>query len=406
MTNISVFLIALPLTPKGISFYCFTQHPFYDKLKRQIVMNLFFRYKWLFFSISVSVIIHCIAVLAFIRSDVLKIRFGLDNSIIAKIVQNKNIESPKKTGKVSPQSPDEPREPISDEKSEPQAPTTTEDYPDGTSVSTERQEITNPEEQRIRLEVPRLSEGIGIGGQGYKLNIDTEISPQKKTIDRGIALLRYNREELHYNIYWVGIHVGSARLSAKRHLTDVVIQSEVHSNKFISNFYRVEDYAKSTITNGKPHRFRIKQIEGKYRSDKETFFDYSEGLIRFIDYLKNIQTEHTIKEGIYWDVISGFYYLRSMPVFDTNRIFVDVFDSNKFIKVQVVILGRERIETASGEDLEAIKTKIIIHSEGLFKKVGDIFVWLSDNADRIPLKVETKVPVGKVTAELSKIETD
>lgn len=220
-----------------------------------------------------------------------------------------------------------------------------------------------------------------------------------------LVLLKHNSERLTYDIYWVGVYVGWAQLKAERRLTDVTITSEVHSSKFISNFYRVEDYAKSVVLGGRPHNFRIKQIEGKYKSDKETIFDYDKGVITFVDYLKNKQTEHPLKEGIYWDVISGFYYLRSMPVIDRDRIFVDVFDSNKFIRVQILILGRETLELQNGKEAETIKAKVVLHSEGLFQKIGDIIVWLSDDVDRIPLKVETKVPVGKVTAELREIVT-
>lgn len=250
----------------------------------------------------------------------------------------------------------------------------------------------------IRLEVPPLHKGLLRG------SILKEPKPLEET--SGLVLLKHNREILQYDLYWIGIYVGRAQLKAERKLTDLTITSEVHSTQFISNFYRVEDYAKSVVLGGRPHKFRIKQIEGKYKSDKETFFDYQNGSITFVDYLKNKQMEHTLREGIYWDVISGFYYLRSMPVIDKENIVVDVFDSNKFIKVQIVILGRETIELRSGKEVETIKAKVVLKSEGLFQKIGDIFIWLSDDVERIPLRVETKVPVGRVTAELRDIKIE
>ncbi|MCX8069887.1 MAG: DUF3108 domain-containing protein [Thermodesulfovibrionales bacterium] len=242
---------------------------------------------------------------------------------------------------------------------------------------------------KIRLEVPK-----------YHDNILKQALIDEKVIDR--VVLKYKHESLDYDLYWIGMYVGSARLKADTKDKELVITSEVHSSKIISNFYKVQDYAKSVLINGKPHNFRIKQHEGKYRSDKETFFDYDEGTITFVDYLKNKQMEHTVKEGIHWDVISGFYYLRTMPVINTDKIYVNVFDSNKFVKVQIVIIGKEKIEMRNGDEIDTIKAKVILHSEGLFQKVGDIFIWLKDDEYRIPLKVETKVPVGRVTAELKK----
>ncbi|HIJ60334.1 MAG TPA: DUF3108 domain-containing protein [Nitrospirae bacterium] len=243
----------------------------------------------------------------------------------------------------------------------------------------------------IKLEVPKLHDDLLM-----------QTSVEDKRVEK--IVLKYTREHLEYDLFWVGIYVGHARLSAEKKDAELIITSEVHSSKFISNFYKVQDYARSILINGRPHNFRIKQHEGKYRSDKETFFDYQDGTITFVDYLKNKQVEHSVKDNIFWDVISGFYYLRNMPVIDTDKIFVNVFDSNKFIKVQIVILGKEKIEMRNGDELNSIKAKVILHSEGLFQKVGDIIIWLKDDDHRIPLKVETKVPVGKVTAELKKRE--
>lgn len=239
----------------------------------------------------------------------------------------------------------------------------------------------------VRLEVPKLHSDL----------LKNTLIEEK---DGDRLILKYRHENLDYNLYWIGMYVGRAKLQASGKDSELTITSEVHSSELISKFYRVQDYAKSVVLDGKPHRFRIKQHEGKYRSDKETFFDYNEGTITFVDYLKNKQMEHVVKDNIYWDVISGFYYLRSMPVINTDNISVNVFDSNKFIKVQIIIIGKEKIEMRNGNELDTIKVKVILHSEGLFQKVGDIIIWLKDDEDRIPLKVETKVPVGKVTAEL------
>ncbi|MCX8028032.1 MAG: DUF3108 domain-containing protein [Thermodesulfovibrionales bacterium] len=364
-------------------------------------MSIITRHKILILAVLTSIVMHCVAIYAFVKSDLLNLNKLINTTIIAKLIPQ-NIE--KITTKHINEKPSDTDSQTLEKNPANESILETQDTKTSLPILDNQIPSTN-EEQKIRLEVPRLNDAITNGHSRYTLKIDADKSYHKPS-DNAVALLRYNKEELYYNIYWVGIHVGNAKLSAKRQLTDMVIQSEVHSNKFISNFYRVEDYAKSIIVNGKPHKFRIKQIEGKYRSDKETIFDYSEGQITFIDYLKNKQMDHNVKGTLYWDVISGFYYLRSMPVFDTSKIYVDVFDSNKFIRVQVIILGREKVETINGEDVDTIKTKIILHTDGLFKKVGDIFVWLTDDANRLPIKVETKVPVGKVTAELSKIETE
>ncbi|MGD1075305.1 MAG: DUF3108 domain-containing protein, partial [Thermodesulfovibrionales bacterium] len=48
----------------------------------------------------------------------------------------------------------------------------------------------------------------------------------------------------------------------------------------------------------------------------------------------------------------------------------------------------------------------ILKTEGLFQKKGDILIWLTDDDIRIPVKVETEVPIGKVVATLKGRESE
>jgi hypothetical protein len=39
-------------------------------------------------------------------------------------------------------------------------------------------------------------------------------------------------------------------------------------------------------------------------------------------------------------------------------------------------------------------------SEGIFNRKGDMYIWLTDDLKRIPVKMQTKVAVGSITATL------
>ncbi|MDA8431738.1 MAG: DUF3108 domain-containing protein [Nitrospiraceae bacterium] len=219
-------------------------------------------------------------------------------------------------------------------------------------------------------------------------------------------LLHYTREKFYYDIYWIGIYVGSAVLEGSRDRGLVRITSEVHSAAFLSNFYKVEDFAESKVKDGLPLNFRIRQREGKYRSDKETRFDAENGKITYFDYLKGLRKDHEGKQGVFWDVISGFYFLRTKQLEPEKKIFIDVFDSNKFLNAEVSVLGRERVKFADKGEIDAIVVKPVLKSDGLFQNKGDIRIWLSNDENRFPVRVETKVPIGRVVAELKKVETE
>jgi len=247
-------------------------------------------------------------------------------------------------------------------------------------------------------------EGLpGLGISAY-INPSTPDARQVEAVDNPPRSVTTMREKLNFRIYWFGIYVGHATLEAMHSNGVVTITSRVHSAPFLSVLYKVEDFAESRIMNGTPLQFRIKQHEGRYRSDKETIFDLPNRKITFFNYLKNTKDEHTIADLQVWDVLSGFYYLRTQILKVGKTVFIDVFDSNKLLSVAVHILGKERIVASEMGMVDAVKIKPVLQSDGLFQKKGDVFVWLTDDESKVPVKVETEVSMGKVTAKLAGIE--
>jgi hypothetical protein len=226
-----------------------------------------------------------------------------------------------------------------------------------------------------------------------------------KTLDP-VQILKSAREKLYFDIYWLGIYVGKAVLEAVNDNGNVKITSQVHSAPLISAFYKVEDYAESQVINGIPYFFKIKQREGRKRGNKETFFDITNKKVTHINYIKGTKDEHSINADMLWDVMSGFYYLRTQKLNVGETIYINIFDSNKFYQAEVQVLRKDRIKTDDDKELDTVVVKPILKSEGLFENKGDISVWLSDDAMKVPLKVETEVPIGKVVAELKSLEIE
>jgi hypothetical protein len=216
---------------------------------------------------------------------------------------------------------------------------------------------------------------------------------------------KFAGERFFFDVSWMGIHVGSAVMETSEEKGVVAISSRVRSAAVLSAFYKVEDYSESTLLGGTPLRFRIRQHEGRYRSDKETVFDATGRKIVYFDYRKGMRKESPMPEDMVWDVISGFYYLRTRPLDVGETVYVDLFDSNKFLHAAVHVVRKEKIRGPGMGEVGAVVVKPVLKSEGLFQNKGDISIWLSDDANRIPLRVETSVPIGKVVAELRKVES-
>jgi len=239
-------------------------------------------------------------------------------------------------------------------------------------------------------------EGAGVKDKDIEVNAK-ELIAEKESFQ----IERIKKENFSYDIYWLGIYVGNAVLEAVNDKGTLRITSRVNSAPFLSTFYTVEDYAESLIKDGRAIHFRIKQREGRYKSDKETIFDVSNKKVIYFDYLKGKKKEYGI-DSIIWDVISGFYYLRTLPLVIGKVIYIDIFDSNKLLKSEVSVLRKEKIKVSGIGEVATVVVKPDLKSEGLFHRKGDIFIWFTDDEKRIPVKVETKVPIGKVVAELKK----
>ena len=211
-------------------------------------------------------------------------------------------------------------------------------------------------------------------------------------------------ERLVYDLTWTGIKAGTAAQEYDELKDTVRIVSTVRSADWISAFFPVEDRVMSILTKhplqllGLPLNFRMTVSEGKTRRDREIIFDHSRGKARYIDHLGGEKTDVDIGKNTY-DAYSSFYYVRRLALQPGKPVFVSILDNKKLWNVEVQVLKKERLSTVLGE-VDTILIKPLIKSEGIFERKGEIFIWLTDDARRIPVKMKTKIKIGSVTATL------
>ncbi|GAB4421888.1 MAG: DUF3108 domain-containing protein [Thermodesulfovibrionales bacterium] len=212
-------------------------------------------------------------------------------------------------------------------------------------------------------------------------------------------------ERLVYDLTWTGIKAGEAVLEVKEDGNHLLIISTAKSAKWVSVFYTVDDWVQSKVlwsdTNPFLHstNYRLKIREGRHRKDKEVVFDAHNSKAIYIDYLSNERREIDTPFPIF-DPLSSFYYLRGMHLEVGKPVYVTIFDSKKVWNVEVQVLRKEKIEVPAGE-FDTIVIKPLMKSEGIFYRKGDILIWLTDDEKRIPVKLQTKVKIGSINANLT-----
>jgi hypothetical protein len=211
-------------------------------------------------------------------------------------------------------------------------------------------------------------------------------------------------EKLVYDVTWTGIKAGTATQEILVEKDSLRVVSTVRSADWISAFFPVEDRVESVLTKvqppqiGLPQTFRMKVSEGHHRKDKEIIFDHGKGKARCIDHMNGENTIVGIG-GHTYDAYSSFYYVRMLPLEIGKSVFVSVLDNKKLWNIEVQVLKKERIKTVMGE-VNTILINPLLKNEGIFERKGAIFIWLTDDDKRIPVKMKTKVAIGSITATL------
>lgn len=231
------------------------------------------------------------------------------------------------------------------------------------------------------------------------------------TLLTGLTCLNAGASEVFlYDLKWLGIKAGEARLEFIEEGNTVRVATRAESSAWVSVFYHVDDRAESVMDkvwsgDGKGRWFskiyRLRIQEGRHSRDKEVMFDTANGNAVFIDHIKNEKEAFLIPPGTY-DPLSAFYLIRKQAIQLNNHLYTRIFDSKKVWDVKVEVLGREEIETKAGR-FNTIIIKPHLKSEGIFLRKGGIRIYLTDDDRHIPVLLRTKVLVGSVDAELTGI---
>ena len=209
-------------------------------------------------------------------------------------------------------------------------------------------------------------------------------------------------ESLQYYAEFNLIRVGEAKLKI----------SEIEKINNIDS-YHVTYYAK---TKGLADRlFKIRDKIDIW-IDKEEFFthqlikdinqgNYKNKINVKFDYKKSIATTSNEEVPIDFkarDSFSLFYYLRTIPLKENEIMSFSSFEGKRVVDYKLQIKGKETIRTEIGN---YICTVIRPFQEGknLFKNQGDIQIWISDDQNRLPVKIQIKMKFGSMTLLLKKV---
>ena len=169
-------------------------------------------------------------------------------------------------------------------------------------------------------------------------------------------------------------------------------------------FFKVDDTYESYIDKetGNPYQYVRKIDEGGYTKNQEGFFNQTENKVLVKDYKHNTEKTFVIPKNTQ-DILSSFYYLRNYPNVDKLKagesVAIDMFFDDKTTKFRLKFIGREDIRTKFGI-ISAMIFRPLVQTGRVFKEEESLTIWISDDENRVPVRVKASLLVGSIKADL------
>lgn len=231
--------------------------------------------------------------------------------------------------------------------------------------------------------------------------VSLNINAQKDAFKAG-EWLKYR---IHYGILnasYATLHLSSDSVNG------VPVYHAVGKGKttgFASIFFKVDDTYESYFGkhDGKPYKFLRDCYEGGYTKNLEIDFDYKKDMAIINDKKNDKIFDVPVHDQIQ-DIISASYALRNYVNTDKLKkgesVNMDMlFDDDGIYKFKLKYMGKEVIRSKYGK-VECLTFKPLVQSGRVFKEQESLTLWVSNDLNKIPVRIKADLAVGSLKADL------
>lgn len=169
-------------------------------------------------------------------------------------------------------------------------------------------------------------------------------------------------------------------------------------------FFKVEDRYESYFDKRSivPYKFIRKIDEGGHKKDIEIDFDQTKQEASVHNKKHNTKKSFTTKPNIQ-DMVSTFYYLRdninTKSLKTGDEVKLDMFFDEENYGFKLKYLGKENLDTKFGT-VEALMFRPYVMAGRVFKEEESLTLWVSNDKNKIPLRIKADLAVGSLRADL------
>lgn len=211
---------------------------------------------------------------------------------------------------------------------------------------------------------------------------------------------------LHYDGEWRFWTAGVATVRIEGAGPQEHVAATADSSGVVALLYRVQDRFNSYFDAKSLCSYKLLKHteEGSHRRETVISYDYARGKAILEERnLKDNQQKKTENEipGCVTDVVSGIFYVASLPLQPGANYTFPLNDGGKTVTVQAHVEGKEQVKTPAGT-FQTIRVGPEGDS-GILKNRGRIWIWYTDDSQHLPVQMRAKLFWGTLTIYLTSI---
>ena len=212
-------------------------------------------------------------------------------------------------------------------------------------------------------------------------------------------------EELHYRLRYGFVTAAEATLTVNASDLKFDNQPVYHllaqgrTSGSFDIFHKVRNRYNSYIhqTELLPFLYTETIKEGSYRRNDKARY-HQEGK-------KVVTNKGTFfgKSDQLFDIVSAYYFARSLDLSDVTKnekFKMTYFLNDGLADLEIIYIGKERVKTSMGY-FNCLKFNPSIQAGRVFREDSKLYLWITDDGNRIPVKAQVEILVGTVTMELT-----
>ena len=220
-------------------------------------------------------------------------------------------------------------------------------------------------------------------------------------------------ERLRYAIEWRLIPAGHAEMWIEADITPGFWKARARANStgYVANLYKVDDEYTATFGRRSFCSVGIRKTihEGDRHREVDIQFDPRRrlGLLRERDTNTTSpprQEQFPIPECVH-DILSAFHYVRSLPLAVGESFEFPLNDGGRTLSIRLEVQALEEVQTEAGT-FEAYRVEPDVFSGQLFQQKGRMFVWFSNDEQRVPVQLRAQIGVGTIVATLTSVDRE